>query len=56
MPESFLPEPLPELKVEVDRLHALLADPEPGLITWNMFVGETWKRIAELWSGVGGKR
>lgn len=43
---------LEKLKIEVDKLHALLADPEPGLATWNMFVGETWKKIAvDLWEG-----
>ena len=44
-----MPDILARLKLEVDKLHALLADPQPGLITWNEMVGRQWKAIAELW-------
>lgn len=40
---------LEELTDRVQKLNALLQKPEPGLMTWYMFVGEHWKRIAELW-------
>lgn len=50
MADSQLPPPLDALKRDVDRLHALLADPQMGLMTWNMMVGETWKRIAAAWT------
>jgi hypothetical protein len=37
------------LKDHVDKLHALLAEPEPGLMTWSMFLGEHWKAVVGLW-------
>ena len=40
---------LEALKPHVDKLHALLAEPEPGLFTWSMFVAKEWRAIAELW-------
>jgi hypothetical protein len=43
---------LAALKNEVDKLHSLLADPQPGLATWCGFVGERWKKIADLWGAV----
>jgi hypothetical protein len=42
-------ENLQALKHHVDRLHKLLADQEPGLFTWCIFVGENWKAITKLW-------
>ena len=36
------------LKKEVDKLYALLSDPQPGLMTWNGFVKERWNAIIEL--------
>jgi hypothetical protein len=46
-----MPELLEKLKVHTDRLHALLEKPEPGLMTWNLFVGDTWLEIVKLWDG-----
>ena len=40
---------LDELKLKTDLLHKLLADPEPGLLSWNEAVQATWKSIADLW-------
>ena len=40
---------LEKLKVQVGLLNSLLCDPHPGLMSWNMAVGERWKAIAELW-------
>ncbi len=46
-----MPELLIKLQSEVARLHSLLADPEPGLMTWNGAVCDRWKAIAEMWDG-----
>ena len=42
---------LSQLKLEVDALKALLDDPQEGLATWSMFVGQRWKAIADMWTG-----
>jgi hypothetical protein len=36
----------PELKTLSDRLSALMADPEPGLISWKFALGRTLLRLA----------
>ena len=41
---------LDELTHRVNRLHGLLADPQPGLFTWNEFVLYHWQAIVNLWS------
>jgi hypothetical protein len=38
-----------KLRTHVEKLHALLAEPEPGIVHWCLFVGEEWKKIVELW-------
>ncbi len=38
---------LAAVKVHVDRLHSLLADPQPGLFMWNEAVLDCWTEIAE---------
>lgn len=38
-----------KLSEHVRKLHMLLQDQHPGLATWTMFVGETWKAIADMW-------
>ena len=40
-----------ELKEHVDRLHALLAADEQGLMTWAVAVQREWKAIAEARDG-----
>lgn len=40
-----------ELKVDVDRLHRLLANPEPGLITWWKMLHECMDKLTEVWGG-----
>lgn len=37
------------LKEKVDKLKALLEDPQEGLLTWSMFMCENWKAISEMW-------
>lgn len=44
-----MPEVLEKLKKEVFILNKLLQDPEPGLISWNMYVAEKWHKIIELY-------
>jgi hypothetical protein len=41
---------LQQFTTAVDKLHALLHDPHPGLMMWNQMMSETWRdcvRIAE---------
>jgi hypothetical protein len=38
-----------KLSEHARKLHMLLQDQQPGLATWNLFVGETWKVIADMW-------
>jgi hypothetical protein len=40
---------LDPLRSNVDRLKALLDDPQPGLMTWNEAVGKRWEAISEMW-------
>lgn len=42
---------LMKLKEDVDCLHMLLKEPEEGLATWCIAVGNRWKGIAELYYG-----
>lgn len=35
-----------ELKALSDRLAKLMADPQPGLMTWNVMLGRTLLRLA----------
>ena len=37
------------LKEHVRKLGMLLDDPQPGLFTWNEFVGREWRAIAQAW-------
>lgn len=37
---------LAAVRAECDRLEALVADPHPGLMTWNMMVGKRISAIA----------
>lgn len=39
---------LQQLTSHVARLHSLLQDPEPGLITWVSMVSYEWNAITEL--------
>lgn len=36
---------------EAERLLRLLKNREPGLMTWNMMVCQSMKRLSELWTG-----
>jgi hypothetical protein len=38
-----------ELRSHVARLHDLLSDPQVGLGSWSVMMGEEWKWIAEAW-------
>ncbi len=40
-----------KVKHHADRLHYLFADPQSGLLTWNEFVRDHWKALADLWGG-----
>lgn len=40
---------LRKLTSAVNRLNALLQDPQPGLSSWCLMVGEAWKEISDLW-------
>jgi len=37
------------LAKDVKLLDQLLEDQQPGLLSWCMMVGATWKRIADRW-------
>lgn len=39
-----------DAKVEIDRLHKLFAEPEPGLITWHGAVHEVMQRLIKGYS------
>lgn len=39
------------LRGEVDKLKALLDDPQPGLSTWVGFYHETMENINDFWNG-----
>ena len=41
---------LEKLTETVDKLHALLHDPHPGLFSWNMFLAERMNELAGYWS------
>ena len=43
------PEFLVPLREHTEKLHALLSDPHPGLVTWCLFVCEQWKAISDLY-------
>lgn len=38
-----------ELKDHVDKMHQLLEDPQPGMISWNEFLTQHWKALIEGW-------
>lgn len=38
------------LKERVNRLHSLLEDPHPGLVSWNMMLGDTMNELVEWWT------
>jgi hypothetical protein len=42
---------LENLKEHVTKLAALLEDPQPGLATWNEFLGQHFKAIHDGWDG-----
>lgn len=41
---------LDHLKVLVNRLKALLDDPQPGMASWVQMYGETMSQIVDFWS------
>lgn len=45
-----LPIVLEDLKKEVFILNKLLQEPEPGLMSWNLYVAEKWHNIIKLYS------
>jgi hypothetical protein len=45
-----LPQELEILKNEVDRLKSLLDNPEPGLVTWCLFVNKRVEAIVNWWN------
>lgn len=47
MPPNF-----DELKESVRVLYGLLSDPQPGLSSRQMMVGENWRKIAVLWDPI----
>ena len=46
---------LDELTQHVNRLHGLLANPQPGLFTWQEFVINHWQAVVHLWFKEQGK-
>ena len=45
---------MPEnLKDTVEKLHRLLQDPHPGLMTWNEFVHARFKELATMLKEMG---
>ena len=38
-----------ELKKHVDCMKKLLDDPQPGIFSWCGFLGEHWKKVADMW-------
>lgn len=40
-----------EMKNKVNKLKVLMDDPQPGLISWHMMVGECMKYISDTWQG-----
>ncbi len=46
---------LDELESEVEKLLALLRNRQPGLMTWNMFLGERLKSIVDMAARAGVK-
>lgn len=48
-----MPENLKELEVVTDKLNALLKDPQPGLISWCMFLDERLRELSQLLDGMG---
>lgn len=44
-------EGLEYLKQEVNKLKVLLDDPQPGCISWVMFLNERLENISNFWKG-----
>ena len=44
---------LDELQIEIEKLLSLLKDRQPGLITWNMFLGERLEAIKKMLDAAG---
>ena len=42
---------LEELQERIQKIKALLDDPQPGLFTWSWMLGKQMTEISELWMG-----
>jgi hypothetical protein len=41
---------LDELTERIRQIHALLEDPQPGLITWNLMLGTKVNELVDWWT------
>lgn len=41
-----------ELKDRIDKLHALMQEPEMGLLSYSMMVGEQMNSLVKRWNGI----